>query len=75
VQLFVYTMLKKFKFRWSLLLIPFAIAANVAIFAAGLIALGAGTGSLDNKDHLPRASGVYEVLVSLHKPLTHGHIR
>jgi hypothetical protein len=50
--------------HWTLYLVPIAAAIQVVMLAAGFLVLRAGTGSLNNENHLPRGSGYYVALVS-----------
>lgn len=48
----------------SFLLLPVALIFQLVLLAGVGIILRAGTGSLDNSDHLPVTPGLYLILVS-----------
>jgi hypothetical protein len=56
-------MLKKLGW-FNLLLLPAAFISQLVILAGVGILLRAGTGSLNNSDHLPVTPGLYLILVS-----------
>ncbi|KAK3369645.1 hypothetical protein B0T24DRAFT_596361 [Lasiosphaeria ovina] len=51
----------------TILLLPVVLLMQVAVLSSGIIFLLAGTGGIDNAEHLPKLSGVYVALIDTAK--------